>query len=286
MDDAGRPQRDAYLIVIQPVANPLEADVKPPIPPVPFPTHYDEGDVVRRLPRDTWRALPNVERGLAIQPLAEPDLGPQRHVREAFGRGSYPVNAISACGGCHTNPDRDRVTLRINTEAYLGGGAIFLPPPPVQMGLHEARAASSNLAGENHGFFYEADSTFGRFSDLIHSGTHVDEEPPRPLAWPMPWGVLRNMLDEDLFAVYSYMSRVPARTGSADKEIPNYARWCMNDGDCGAGETCYSNPATRGINECVGKSCASDGDCDVCQSCSGGGCVAPDESSTCIVDGL
>jgi len=94
------------------------------------------------------------------------------------------------------------------------------------------------------------------------------------------------MLDEDLFAVYTYVSTVPARTGDGDKEIPNYARWYADDGDCHPGETCYANPATGNINECVGGPCAADNDCDVCQTCTSDVCVAPDAKSTCIVGGI
>lgn len=274
----------AYLKVIPPIENKVDLDVKPRIPPVPFPSEYNEGDVVRTLPRDTDRAEPNIERGLVIQPLEEPDLG-HHHLRRRFGRGSYLVNSISICSACHTNPDRDQMTLRITTEAYLSGGRVFLPPPPVQQALHEARAGSADLSGQMHGFFHEEGSTFERFRELIRTGTHIDEDPPRPLAWPMPWQNFRNMFDEDLFAVYTYMSKVPERTGKADKEIPDYARWCANDGDCRAGETCYSNPATD-INECVGAACAEDTDCDVCQTCTEGVCVAPDATSGCLVDGI
>ncbi len=276
----------AYLKVIPPVGSRVDTDVKPRIPPAPAPIRYDEGDVVRSLPRDTDRARPNIEWGLAIQPLEEPDLGHDHQVRETFGRGSYLVNAIATCSGCHTHPDRDLVTLRINTAAYLSGGDVFFPPPPVQVALHEARAASANLSGMTLGFFHEEGSTFERFREIIRSGTHADENPPRPLAWPMPWPRFRDMLEEDLFAVYTYASRVPVRTGEADKEIPNYARWCAGDSDCRAGESCYTNPATGDINECVGGLCASDNDCDVCQTCNRGVCVAPDATNTCIVAGI
>ena len=276
----------AYLSVIPPVSNKVDADVKPLIPPAPFPNVYDEGDVVRPLPQDTDRARPNIERGLAIQPLVQPELEHDHGVRASFGRGSYLVNAISACSGCHTNPERDQVTLRINTAEYLSGGGLFLPPPPVQVQLHEARAASANLTGTTLGFFHEQGSTFERFEATIRKGVHMDEKVPRPLAWPMPWEVFRNMLDEDLFAIYTYASRVPPRTGQADKEIPNYARWCADDTDCRAGEACYTNPATGDINECVGGECITDNDCDVCQTCTNGTCVAPDATSTCLTDGL
>jgi hypothetical protein len=275
----------AYLTAIPPIVNMVDPDVKPLIPPVPFPEVYNEGDVVRPLPPDTDRPRPNIERGLSIQPLAQPDLGHERAVRARFGRGSYLVNAVSACSGCHTNPDRDPMTLRINTAEYLSGGTLFLPPPPIQVALHEARAAAANLSGVNLGFFHEAGSTFERFLATIREGIHVDEQIPRPLAWPMPWETFRNMLDEDLLALYTYGTRVPPRTCSADKEIPNYARWCADNSQCRADETCYANPAT-GINECVGGACVIDADCDVCQTCTNGACVAPDATSTCLTDGL
>ncbi len=274
----------AYLRAIPPVVHAIPPDTKIGFPPpVPFPAVYNSGDVVRRLPTDTDRIQPNVNRGLAISPLVQPrDLDDERH---RFGRGSYLVNAIGDCSGCHTNPQADPITLRLSTATFLSGGRVFTPPPPVQSALHEARAFSANLTGQNHGFFHEEDSTFERFRTVIQTGTHADETPPRPLAFPMPWDLLKNMLDEDLRSVFTYISLVPARTGTADKEIQDYTRWCATMADCRSDETCYANPAT-GTNECVGGACANDQDCSTCQTCTAGTCRAPGVGDACLASGI
>jgi hypothetical protein len=274
----------AYLRAIPAVVHAIPPDTKIGFPPpVPFPAVYNSGDVVRQLPSDTDRIRPNVDRGLAISPLVQPrDLDDERH---RFGRGSYLVNAIGDCTGCHTNPLANPITLRLSTATFLSGGRVFIPPPPVQSELHEARAFSANLTGQNHGFFHEPDSTFERFRTVIQTGTHADETPPRPLAFPMPWDLLKKMLDEDLHSLFTYLTLLPARTGAADKEIQDYTRWCATAADCRSGETCYANPAT-GTNECVGGACANDQDCSTCQTCTSGTCRAPGVGSACLASGI
>ena len=274
----------AYLRAIPPVLHAIPPDTRVGFPPpVPFPGVYNAGDIVRQLPRDTDRIQPNVNRGLAISPLAQPrDLDDERH---RFGRGAYLVNAIGTCTGCHTNPPANPITLRLSTATFLSGGRIFTPPPPIQSELHEARAFSADLTGQNHGFFHEEDSTFERFRTIIDTGTHADETPPRPLAFPMPWDLFRNMLEEDLHSVFTYISLVPARTGTGDKEIQDYTRWCATTADCRSDETCYANPAT-GTNECVGGACASDQDCSTCQTCTSGSCLAPGVGDACLASGI
>jgi hypothetical protein len=180
---------------------------------------------------------------------------------------------------------RDPVTLKIFTESYLSGGRVFRAPPPINPALHEARVISANLTGENYGFFSEDGSTFERFQTNIVTGTHADESPPRPIAFPMPWPTYRNLLDEDLRAIYVYLSRTPTRSGAADKQIQDFTRWCATAADCRAGETCSMNPATT-TNECVGGACSTDHDCSACQVCTDGACMAPTVSSVCLQQGL
>jgi len=274
----------AYLRAIPPVVHAIPPDTRVGFPPpVPFPAVYNAGDVVRQLPRDTNQIQPNVSRGLAISPLVQPrDLDDER---QRYGRGSYLVNPLGGCTGCHTNPPANPITLRLSTATFLSGGRVFTPPPPIQHQLHEARAFSANLTGQNHGFFHEPDSTFERFRTVIQTGTHADETPPRPLAFPMPWDLYKNMLDEDLHSVFTYISLVPARTGAADKEIQDYTRWCATGADCRSGETCYANPAT-GANECVGGACANDQGCSTCQTCTAGTCLAPGIGDACLASGI
>jgi hypothetical protein len=282
----------AYLRALPPISNAIPADFKDGLglpAAVPFPTHFEQGDVRRRLPPDTVRIGPNSRRGLAIDPLRSPsDLGDDR---AAFGRGSYLVD-IAGCTHCHTHETTDSIlaasegddpfTQRLHTEVFLTGGRLFkrVSPP-----LGVARALTADLIGETHGFFREPASTFDRFRAVIRSGTHADETPPRPLAPPMPWPIFRNMVDDDLLAVFTYLSLAPPRTGSADKAIQNYARFCQTAAACRAGEACFANPATGGVGECVGGICSNDLDCDACQACVTGQCQAPGVGDVCLATG-
>ena len=273
----------AYLRAIPPQANTVPADVKGdlPLPPfVPFTGQYTDGEVDRKLPKQA-QDQSGVERGLAIQPLAAPSLLSDRRTRNLFGRGSYLVNAVAGCNDCHTNPDRNQKTLKINTDAYLAGGRTFAVPPPLAPLIRQTRTMTSDLLGATHGFFHEPGTTLDVFIDLIVTGTHVDEVPPTPLGFPMPWPAYRNMVHDDLEAIYTYLTKVPARTGANDKATQPVARYCASSGDCRTGETCAT-----ATNECVGGSCSSDADCGACQTCTTGACAAPASDSPCLTSGL
>jgi hypothetical protein len=275
----------AYLRAIPPVSHLIPPDNKPVVAPIPLSPVYNTGDVDRALPRDHQnRSQSEWRRGLAVSPLAEPrDLDDDQR---AFGRGSYLVNAIDGCSDCHTNPNySDPATFHVNTAMYLAGGREFTAPPPTAAQLFEERALSADLLGATHGFFAESTTTFEVFKEIIRTGTHADENPARPLAFPMPWSQIRNQVDDDLLALYTYLNRTPPVTGARDKLIPDYARWCATNADCRAGETCFANPATS-ANECVGGPCNVDSDCDACQTCNAGACAGPTASSTCLTKGL
>jgi hypothetical protein len=270
-----------YLRAIPPQANAVPPDQKDdlPLPPfVSFPDAYTDGDVQRRLPDDDDPF--GIARGLAIQPLAAPT-GLHGQDRALFGRGSYLANAVAGCNDCHTNPDRDPVSLRINTAGYLAGGAVFDVPPPLAPLIHQTRTMSEDLTGAMHGFFHEPGTTFDVFEQLIMTGTHVDEVPPTPLGFPMPWRTYRNMVHEDLEAIFTYVANVPARTGANDKATQPLARYCAADVDCLTGETCATT-----THECAGGSCAADQDCSACQTCSAGHCAPPAAGSPCLTSGL
>jgi hypothetical protein len=160
-----------------------------------------------------------------------------------FGRGSYLVNAVAVCNSCHTNPSRTSDTMTIHTNAYLSGGRTFTVPPTVAPTLHQARTMASGFA--------------------------------------MPWATFRNILRDDLEAVYTYLSNVPVRTGANDKATQPVARWCAADGDCRAAETC-----ALATHECVGRICSGDADCGACQTCNAKSCAAPAPDSPCLTAGL
>lgn len=270
----------AYLRAVPPAQNAVPPDNKSdlPLPPaVPFPGKYTDGEIDRRLPHDARSFSPR--RGLAIAPRAHPadleDL--EDDELRSYALGSYIANSMSACNECHTNPDRTPDSSKINTAAYLSGGTVFAVPPPLQPVLHQVRATSANLVGEQYGFFNEPEDSYARFSAIIHTQSHADETPPRPLGFPMVLiaGNLSKVLDEDLRAIYAYVKGVPSVAGAADQPRQDYARYCQSSTDCQAGESCASN-------ECVGKACAADIDCDTCQTCAGGACAAPATNSACL----
>jgi hypothetical protein len=262
----------AYLKVVPAVVNQVSDDVnKPTIPPAAAPTTYDEGSgAARALPSELMIDPGNVQRGIAMQPVPIPDpvfgllpLG----VQSQIGRGAYLVNGLAGCNDCHTNPDRDQ-TNKINTNGYLAGGrvfdiaATFGPTAPAQYGI--TRAMSADLTGATHGFFAEEHTTYELFKSIITEGKHVDDDPPAPLAPPMPWQTYRNMTDDDLASVYTYISNIPKRTGTNDKLTQPPSRFC-GSADAGApsclpGETCSNG-------ECIGGNCASADSCGACQPC-------------------
>jgi mono/diheme cytochrome c family protein len=279
----------AYLRAIPPASNAVPPDRKAGLglpAAVPFTGIYDEGDVPRALPPDTGSLGPNLQRGRAIQPLAEPrDLG---H-RKQFERGSYLANSLSTCGECHTQGEpgaplgRDR-DLRLVTEHYLTGGNVFIAPPALQPVIHQNREIAANLRGAEHGFFHEPDVDYPLFAEIIQTESHADEDPPRPLGFAMPASSFRNLVDEDLRAIFTYMRHVtPAHVSDLPRQ--DYARWCAAAADCEPGEACHMDRDPTVGNECVGRACMADADCDACQTCNAGACAAPTPDSACLRSG-
>ncbi len=113
----------SYLKVIPAVDNTVPVDQKGPLAfaqPLPEPTNYNEGNVVRELPPAGVEDPFDFLRGMAISPVADPpnfDSLPA-DVQGLFARGSYLVNSISACNDCHTN------------DAARGGARVQMPGRP------------------------------------------------------------------------------------------------------------------------------------------------------------
>jgi len=277
----------AYLRAIPAAQNAVPADNKAGLglpPAIPFTGVYTDGEVQRPLPPDDGSLGPNYARGLAIQPLGEECEHGDEH---QFARGSYLANSLSECSECHTQgepgapPGRTRM-LTLMTQNYMTGGNVFTVPPPLRPMLHEQRSTSANLTGAMNGFFHEEGVDYGLFAAIIRTQSHVDENPPRPLAWPMPADKFKNQLDDDLHSIFTYGVHVPPNHTS-DVERQDWARWCAADSDCNAGETCHIDADPSVGNECVGKACSADIDCETCQTCTAGACTAPTADSACIM---
>lgn len=173
-----------------------------------------------------------IEQGLQIAPVP---LTYARHNRKLVGLGSYIVNAVSECNGCHSagpatefanghNPFFGQPE-QVNRATYLGGGRDFgpisAPPSPA--------IVSRNLTPDRSGL-PEGGATFAEFYESIKHGVDHDHIHPNCTAtittncFPhgpglppfdgtllqiMPWPAYREWTDRDLLAVYEYLKAIP-----------------------------------------------------------------------------
>ena len=124
------------------------------------------------------------------------------------GLGSYLVNAVGGCNDCHTNPSyavggdpfmgQKKV---VNAAHYLAGGMAFGP------------FISRNLTPEGPKHL-PAGRTFAEFRQIIRTGVDLDHLHPQisPLLQVMPWPTYQEMSDQDLKAIYEYLSVIPPAT--------------------------------------------------------------------------
>jgi hypothetical protein len=156
-----------------------------------------------------------IKEGFRIAPVRL-DLKGKNHDR--VGLGSYLVNAVGGCNDCHTCPSYDPGPNgpsqghdpygppfgpvgggdgKINSKNYLAGGVRFEPP----------FVTSANLTPDPTTGQPDGNHSFAQFKQLLRTG-HDPDEPARILQ-VMPWPVYRNMNDEDLRAIYEYLSAIP-----------------------------------------------------------------------------
>ena len=164
------------------------------------------------------------------------------------GLGSYYVNVVGDCNGCHSdgpptefvrggNPYMNQPE-QVNGATYLGGGRDFGALIP-----GSAHIISRNLTPDSSGL-PEGGSTLDQFITIIRTGVDDDHlHPPCPtdpthptgivsadciplpfdgnLLQIMPWPGLRNLSDNDLRAIYEYLSAIPCVQGNYPNEPAN-----------------------------------------------------------------
>jgi hypothetical protein len=150
------------------------------------------------------------------------------------GLGSYYVNVVGDCDGCHSagpatefarggNPYFNQPE-QVNPATYLGGGRDFGPMIP-----GSAHIISRNLTPDASGLPIGGDS-FEEFMHTIRTGIDPDHLHPPCTGAPnancipapfdgnllqiMPWPNLRKLSDQDLRAIYEYLSTVPCVQGN------------------------------------------------------------------------
>jgi hypothetical protein len=195
--------------------------------------HVDEEDSSS----DEWQ----IELGLQIAPV---QLTYGKHDRKLVGLGSYLVNAVSECNGCHSaGPATQYVTghnpfqrlgpftppKMANPETYLGGGRDFLQIGPITSSTIPPHIVSRNLTPDKTGLA-QGGATFGEFFDIIRNGTDHDHLHPNcsatrtdncfnppfngDLLQVMPWPAYQDWTDHDLLATYEYLKAIPCIAGT------------------------------------------------------------------------
>jgi hypothetical protein len=180
---------------------------------------------------DGGDASNKVEQGFDISPVPKSQLNFRDEDGDTVGLGSYLVNAIGDCSGCHTFPRYLRkgkpgsnpkagdpyegtpstqsikglLVANQNVEHYLAGGQCFGPfmahnltpdAKGLPEGLTEAEFIKVMRTGE--------DIYCEKYSDPICA-----LGPNTPVLQVMPWPTYHSMTDDDLKAIYAYLTALP-----------------------------------------------------------------------------
>lgn len=181
--------------------------------------------------------MSKAEVGLRIAPVPLNLAGKDQTL---VGLGSFIVNSVADCNGCHTaSPQTEYLptgnpyflghpTKAVNPATYLGGGQDFgmisAPPSP--------DIVTRNLTPDKHGL--PAGLTYGQFNTEITTGRDLSHVHPNcsstvttncfplgaglppfngNLLQIMPWPAFQNMSDQELQAIYTYLSTIPCLEG-------------------------------------------------------------------------
>ena len=205
----------AFLRRIPPVRQAVRRDFVPPfpLPPVPAPLLVES---------DPEHDPEQTARGLRLPPLlasgAAADafharfsatvgrLTPEQQAR--VGRGSYLVNALADCTGCHTDGNGDGNfdsgllpgTVEVNTTAYLAGGVDI----GALMGMR--RLLSRNLTPDPGTGLALSEA---QFVEAIRFGAD-GRRPGGSLRVPPHFPADFRLTLDDLNAIYAYLRAIPA----------------------------------------------------------------------------
>ena len=181
---------------------------------------------------DDERDEARIQRGFDIAPVP---LDIDGKSRKLVGLGSYLVNAVADCNGCHSagtateyamggNPYFGQA-VKVNPKTYLGGGRDFGPFPGQGPFPH---IISRNLTPDKTGRA-EGGHTLEEFETIMRTGVDMDKLHPTCAGAPdgkcipppfdgnllqiMPWPAHQHMTDHDLHAIYDYLSSIPCLEG-------------------------------------------------------------------------
>jgi hypothetical protein len=162
---------------------------------------------------------PRIQRGFDIAPV---HLNLRGKNRELVGLGSYLVNAAGDCNGCHAGPSGEFAAggdpfqgqpKHVNEAAYLAGGTPLFGPDFLPRNLTPDKTGRA-----------EGGATFEEFRNIMRTGIDPDQAHPQygPFLQVMPWPNFQDMTDNDLRAIYEYLSAIPCIEG--DPGLPHQRR--------------------------------------------------------------
>ena len=139
---------------------------------------------------------------VAIVALVAVTFAATRNTGNPAERGKYLVTAIG-CNDCHTRPSYlprgdpfKGQPEAINADQYLTGGRQF------------GAFTSANLTPDALG--RPAGLTLDEFMTLLRTG-HDPDAPPGRLLQVMPWPAFGKKTDNDLRAIYEYLSAISSK---------------------------------------------------------------------------
>jgi len=172
--------------------------------------------------------------GLEVAPVP---LNLEHRNRALVGLGSYLVNVLADCDGCHTadaateyapggNPYfKGNQPKVVNQATYLAGGNHFVLVPGLTPDI-----VSRNLTPDRTGRPVGG-RTYEEFLQIMRTGIDMDHVHPNcsatvttdciPTFLPfngdllqvMPWPIYQNMTDHELRAIYEYLRAIPCIAG-------------------------------------------------------------------------
>jgi hypothetical protein len=133
----------------------------------------------------------------APQPLQAPVAA---NVSDAVSRGRY-LATIGGCPDCHTPKDKMGRPL---PGMDFAGGMVFAEFGDV---------TSANITPDPSGISYYDEAMFMKTIRTGHAGA-------RPLHFPMPWWIYRNMTDNDLKSLFAFLRTIPPVHHRVDNSEP------------------------------------------------------------------
>jgi hypothetical protein len=174
-----------------------------------------------------------VQQGFEISPVPKDKLNFTGKSKARVGLGSYLINAIGDCSGCHSFPQylekgnaagsnpsagdpyegmpstqsvSQQLVANFNVSHYLAGGQCFGP--------FMTRNLTPDAAGLPQGLTEEEFIKVIRTGEDIHCEKTPSDPictlgPPTPVLQVMPWPTYHSMTDFHLKAIYAYLTAIP-----------------------------------------------------------------------------